>query len=74
MKRTQVKSSNLISIGYDEDTKTLEIEYHNGGVYQYFNVQPKVYARIMVAPSIGRFFHQVIKPNYSYKKVDQLED
>ncbi|MBA7540511.1 hypothetical protein ES705_32810 [subsurface metagenome] len=38
MKRKQVESSNLASVGYDADKKILEIEFNHGGVYQYFNV------------------------------------
>jgi len=38
MLRMSVSSSNISSVGYDPKTQTLEVEFHNGGVYQYFNV------------------------------------
>lgn len=38
MNRKSVTSSNIASIGYDETSETLEIEFKNGGVYQYFDV------------------------------------
>ena len=41
MNRKPVRSSNISSIGYDSESKTLEIEFHSGGVYQYFNVPEK---------------------------------
>ena len=37
MIRQPVSSSNIRSIGYDSMSSTLEIEFHSGGVYQYFN-------------------------------------
>lgn len=38
MKRIPVSSSNLASVGYDEISQALEIEFLHGGVYQYFGV------------------------------------
>lgn len=39
MDRTPVSSTNLKSVGYDAVNRVLEIEFHDGGIYQYFNVQ-----------------------------------
>lgn len=36
MERTSVTSSNINSIGYDADSQTLEIEFNNGAVYEYW--------------------------------------
>jgi hypothetical protein len=69
MERTPVDSSNIASIGYDEDTNTLEIEFHNGGVYQYFDVPFAVYDGIMDASSKGQYLAQQIKGYYRYVKV-----
>lgn len=38
MLRDPVSSSNIASIGYDPGSETLEIEFTNGSIYQYFNV------------------------------------
>ena len=38
MIRDPVSSSNIASIGYDSDSETLEIEFTNGSIYQYFNL------------------------------------
>ena len=69
MERTPVDSSNIASIGYDEDTNTLEIEFHNGGVYQYFDVPFQVYDDLMEAASKGQYLAQQIKGQYRYVKV-----
>lgn len=69
MIRIPVESSNISSIGFDEDSNTLEIEFHNGGVYQYFDVPLQVYEALMEAGSKGQFLAQNIKGNYRYVKV-----
>ena len=69
MNRKSVSSSNIRSIGYDSSSQTLEIEFHNGGVYQYFNVPESVYKALMSASSHGSFFHHNIKNQYQWTKV-----
>jgi len=49
MQRKRVNSSKLRSVGYDEATRTLEVEMSNGQVYQYVGVYPEVYRRFMAA-------------------------
>ena len=61
MKRKKVKSSNIKAIGYDEETKTLEVEFHNGGIYQYNPIDKVGYKLLMKAKSIGAFFHHNIR-------------
>ena len=40
MERTPVTSTDILSIGYDTDNQTLEIEFIRGAVYQYSDVPP----------------------------------
>jgi hypothetical protein len=56
MNRQNVNSSNLASVGYDETSNTLEVEFNNGGIYQYFNVPESVY-KVFVKCSI--LFHKI---------------
>lgn len=58
MERVQVESSNLVSVGYNPETATLEIEFHSGSIYQYSGVPEDVYRGLMNAGSKGRYFHQ----------------
>ena len=70
MNRVPVSSSNLSSVGYDPATATLEIEFLNGGVYQYFNVPAFIHAGLMSAGSHGSYFDAHIKKaGYSYRRV-----
>ena len=69
MNRETVESSNLKSVGYDPDTKILEIEFHHGGEYQYFDVPVNVHSGLMSAPSKGSYHYQHIKNVYQYQKI-----
>lgn len=69
MIRQPVSSSNLKSVGYDRGSAVLEIEFHNGGIYQYSGVPQDVYTALMSAASLGSFLHKHIKGKYSYHKV-----
>lgn len=69
MNRQAVSSSNIASIGYDNDSQTLEIEFLNGGVYQYFDVPLHIYNGLMNASSHGQYLAENIKGNYRYSKV-----
>ena len=71
IERTPVRSSALRSVGYDEDSQTLEIEFTNGAVYRYFNVPPEVYRGLMAAESHGRYFHQQVRDkSYRYQRMN----
>ncbi|WP_261284279.1 KTSC domain-containing protein [Serratia proteamaculans] len=69
MIRQPVSSSNLSSVGYDAASNTLEIAFHNGGIYQYDAVPSSIHQGLLSAPSKGQYFHQHIKNVYSYRKV-----
>ncbi|GAG86662.1 unnamed protein product, partial [marine sediment metagenome] len=57
MIRQTVSSGNIRSIGYDTKFQTLEIEFQDGGVYQYFNIPESIYSALMSASSHGSYFH-----------------
>jgi hypothetical protein len=70
MDRVKVSSSNLASVGYDSSTMTLEVEFLNGGIYQYSNVPAHVQSGLMSASSHGSYFDTHIKKGgYSYRKI-----
>ncbi|MDP1550293.1 MAG: KTSC domain-containing protein [Nitrosomonas sp.] len=69
MKKTSVTSSNVESIGYDEDSSTLEIEFKNGATYQYFDVPEVVFTELRDADSVGGYLAARIKGTYRYSKV-----
>lgn len=69
MQRKRVNSSKLRSVGYDEKTRTLEVEMSNGEVFQYGGVYPEVYRQFMAAPNPGAFFDDKIAEEYSARRV-----
>jgi len=69
MERIQVDSSNIISIGYDLQTNTLEVEFNSAEIYQYFNVPEHLYQNLMSASSKGQFLNDFIKFSYRYQKI-----
>lgn len=70
MERTPVQSSSVSSVGYDRDSSTLEIEFLNGSVYQYFSVPESIFNGLMNAPSKGTFLDQFVKKaGYSYARI-----
>ena len=69
MRRQPVSSTNLRSVGYDQATQTLEVEFLSGGVYQYYNVLQHTHDELMGAPSKGRFLNTYIKNAYPYSRV-----
>jgi hypothetical protein len=69
MNRVSVSSSNISSVGFDSDTQTLEIEFTNGNIYQYFDVPVTVYEELMQAESKGKFLSTQIKGVYRYARL-----
>lgn len=69
MIRQPVSSSNIKSVGYDPDSMLLEIEFHDGSIYQYSKVPQSVHRALMAAASLGSFLHKNIKGKYPYQKV-----
>jgi hypothetical protein len=69
MKRINVISSNLKSVGYDAEKSILEIEFNSGSIYQYFGVPRNVFDLLMNASSKGGFHSDFIKDKFQYQRV-----
>lgn len=68
MNREAVTSSTVESVGYDDESSTLEIAFHNGSIYQYFDVPRAVYDMMLQAESPGGFLHEQIRGMYRYAR------
>jgi len=64
VKRDHVSSSSVVSVGYDDAEHVLEIEFHNGKVYQYSDVPAAVHRLLLQATSMGEFVNTVVKPRF----------
>lgn len=69
MRRDPVSSSNIMSAGYDAPSETLEVEFKDGAVYQYFNVGSTMYEAFMQASSKGQYFNAYIKNAVPFSRV-----
>lgn len=69
MQRTPVSSSNLASVGYDQANMTLEVEFRDGSLYQYFGVPAAVHQELLGAPSAGQYFSHHVRNNYQYSRL-----
>ena len=70
IERKPVESSNIVSIGYNSFTKTLEVEFWSGSIYQYFDVPPKVYQELLSADSHGGYLSKNIRRKFVYDTPD----
>ena len=64
-----IASSNVVAIGYDRPTETLEVEFLKGAVYQYYGVPEHMYDNMMKAPSKGGFLNTYIRDSYPFSRV-----
>jgi uncharacterized protein len=67
MERELVSSSTIVSIGYEGET--LEVEFKNGTVYQYYNVPEVVYSQLMESNSKGGYLNANIRSAFAYSRV-----
>lgn len=68
MQRSPVQSSNIVSVGHDPNSNTLEVEFKGGSVYTYHDVDADKHAALMAAESVGSHFHQHIKTQHKFTK------
>ena len=68
---TPVTSTNILAIGYDTASLTLQVEFKDGHVYQYFDVPVSVYEELMNPPggSHGSYLAAHIKGQYRYARL-----
>ena len=65
----RVDSSSLARLGYDAAERTLRVEFRNGGLYEYYDVPPHVWAALQAAASKGRYVNEEIKEAYRCHKL-----
>jgi hypothetical protein len=68
--RAPVTSSCIASVGYDEASSVLEVEFSEGYVYRYFDVPEEVVREFLGSPSLGRYLNAYIRDAYRYSRSD----
>jgi hypothetical protein len=69
MKREPVQSSSIRSVGYDRESRILEVEFAARGVYRYLDVPEFLFLGFMRASSKGTYFNKNIAPEYGSVEV-----
>lgn len=63
-----LKSSSLVSAGYDASQRLLYLKFQGGGVYRYFNVPSSVFEELLAAESHGRYANRRICHRFRYER------
>ncbi len=61
-----VTSSHIKSIGYDPETKTMEVAFVNGSSYAYDGVKPALHQALLAAPSVGKHFRANVHGKFKH--------
>lgn len=72
MERTIVDSKAVVSAGFDEAKKTLELEYNNGLVYVFFDVPLSLANRLVEGDRFDEELERLISGKYSCERVNKL--
>ena len=64
IRRVPVQSTALATVGYSKRLRALEIEFRNGAIYRYLDVDPETYDALLNARSKARFYDNNIRHKY----------
>lgn len=66
MKR--LNAAGLKSAGYDERSRTLVVETA-AGTFEYANVSPEIYRRLMNSPTPGSYYREAIEEEFTPRRI-----
>lgn len=66
MIRYAVSSSRIASVGWEDNV--MEVQFHNGSVYQYYDVSQSEYQTFLDSPSLGSALSRLDKV-HRYRRV-----
>lgn len=69
MERSPLASSSVASVGYDDATSVLEIEFKSGRIYQFEEVPRGVFDWLLRTPNKGSYVARMINGKYRYRDV-----
>jgi YD repeat-containing protein len=69
MDRKKVNSGSIRSVGYDERSRVLEVEFNDGRVNQYSGVSAEIHRRLTSAPSIASYFRDNVEESFTAKRI-----
>jgi hypothetical protein len=73
MQRIPLYSTLLRFAGYQDQLVLLELGFHDGAVYHYFNVSGQTFQELLRAESKGAYFNAHIRHCFAYAKIHPAE-
>lgn len=67
---TPVSSSNIDSIGYDDQNQEVYVRFLNGSLYVYKGVPAHEYQNLMEASSHGSYLNRNFKNVHPYERIE----
>jgi hypothetical protein len=64
-----LQSSNISRVRWDPTSLVLEVEFHNGRAYQYFDVPKGVFDALCQSASVGQYFNEAIKGSFRFARL-----
>ncbi len=68
MDMKRLNATGLRSAGYDEKNRRLVVET-TAGTFEYANVSPEVYRRLMSSPTPASYYREVIEEEFTGRRV-----
>ncbi len=59
-----LQSRTLVRVAYDAQQSILQLEFHGGAIYQYFQVPASIYQELLTAESKGLYFNRSIRDQF----------
>jgi KTSC domain-containing protein len=72
LERLPVESKAIVSVGYDDEGRCLELEFRSGSVYRYRDVPRSVYEWLLRTPNKGVFVARQITGRYAFESVPAI--
>jgi len=68
MEMKRMSGGSLRDAGYDERSRKLVVETTNG-TFEYANVSPEIYRRLMASPGLGRYYRETIEEDFTGRRI-----
>ena len=65
-----VTSGMASAIGYNSNNEVLQVEFNNGAVYQYSDIDEDTWNDLYTSEAVGKYFNQNIKGKYLSQRID----
>jgi hypothetical protein len=68
MEMKKLNATGLRAAGYDERSRKLVVET-TAGTFEYANISPEIYRRLMVSPSPASYYRESIEEEFTGRRI-----